>query len=71
MVFHLQKVKRAMTRRERTDLNCPRCGLIVTASEHRAGHHVCARRADPDHARAMRDQAKAEAKAAGRPKETT
>ena len=57
--------------RKRTEVNCPRCGLICPPSERRAGHHVCARRADPDHARAMRDQAKADAKAAGRPKETT
>jgi hypothetical protein len=60
-----------MTKRQRTDTNCPHCGLIVTASERRAGHHVCARRADPDHARTMRDQAVADAKAAPRPKETT
>ena len=60
-----------MATKRRTDTNCPRCGLIVTASERRAGDHVCARRADPDHARAMRDQAKADAKAAPRPKETT
>jgi hypothetical protein len=35
------------------------------------GKQHCARRADPDHARTMRDQAVAAAKAAPRPKETT
>ena len=50
-----------------SDMRCPRCGFWVVTGE----LHECLRRADPDHARAMRDQAKADAKAAGRPKETT
>jgi hypothetical protein len=47
---------------------CKRCGHFVTEPNH---DEHCARRADPDHARAMRDQAVADAKAASRPKETT
>jgi hypothetical protein len=35
---------------------CKRCGHFVTEPNH---DEHCARRADPDHARAMRDQAKA------------
>jgi hypothetical protein len=49
------------------DMRCPNCGLWITLWE----DHACARRADPDHARAMRDRAVAAAKAASRPKETT
>jgi hypothetical protein len=47
---------------------CKRCGHFVTEPNH--GEH-CARRVDPDHARTMRDQAVAAARAAPRPKETT
>jgi hypothetical protein len=46
---------------------CKRCGGFVTEPNH---DEHCARRADPDHARTMRDQAVAAAKAASRPKET-
>lgn len=49
------------------DVNCPHCGLICPPSERRAGHHVCARRADPEVAAAYAASARAAAAAAARP----
>jgi hypothetical protein len=49
------------------DMRCRQCDAWLVGGE----IHSCRDRADPDHARAMRDQAKADAKTAPRPKETT
>jgi hypothetical protein len=56
--------------RRTVDMRCQHCNAwLIDPLE--IATHSCKDRADPDHARTMRDQTVAAAKAAGRPKETT